>query len=182
MSYLYRSFVLLVCTIISHSKILSWQWAGLGILSQRDPQSQNAAKPFKFIMFTFPWLTYWYTFVLLAPRCISTAENSISFISRFLWPHQKVDVKIPGVFAAVTLGQLWIERYRPLCAQSHGVLAGSATHQAAALPICAMDSINGAPVMAVIGSNPQSRQSLILLNQKSLSPVPRYLFPADAIL
>lgn len=66
MSNFYRSFVLLVCTIISHSKILLWQWAGLGTLSQRDPESQNATKPFKFIMFMFSWLTYWYILILLA--------------------------------------------------------------------------------------------------------------------
>lgn len=49
------------------------------------------------------------------------------------------------------------------------------------LEIVSMDSYCQ-PVMAVIRSNPQSRQNLILLKQNSLPPVPRCLLTADTII
>lgn len=123
MSYFYRSFVLLVCTIISHSTILLWQWAVLGILHQRDTESQNAAKPFKFIMFHVSLTNLLIHICSTGLKVHFYCKNPISFMSRFLWPHQNMDVKIPGVFAAVTQCQLWIQRYKPLSAPSHGILA-----------------------------------------------------------
>lgn len=129
-------------------------------------------------MLLFPWLMYWYTFVLLALRCISTAKDPFPLFHAFfgltktwMWKSQEF-----------LLQWHWTScEYKGTnpCLHNHMEFQlGNATHQAAALPICSMDSINGAPVMAVIGSNPQSRQSLILLKQNSLSPVPRCLFPS----